>query len=190
MILLQKPSITFPQSHLSKPKFFISVPSIQSTPDPLRWSSCCHGQNPNISVWPNWFSVPPRRPCQVSVMKSFHFGITKTKRSELPRHGSALAIALQSRRDGIIGLTEKPSSQVFCTSRSHLDFHIGATELGQRLVMVGFFVLPVYTPPPPLTLWESHQNETQLSPFILWERTTYSCVEIKRFHSYHLNLDF
>ena len=65
--------------------------------------------------------------------------------SELLRRGSALAIALRSHRVGIIGPTEKPNFQVFCISRSHRDFHIGATELGQKLVRVGFLVLPIYT---------------------------------------------
>ena len=52
----------------------------------------------------------------------------------------------------MIGLTEQPNGQVFCTSRSHRDSHVGATELGQRILMVGFLVLPIYTPPPPPTL--------------------------------------
>jgi hypothetical protein len=83
---------------------------------------------------------------------SLHFGISEMKLSELPKRGLALAIALRSHRDVLFGLTEKPNGQVFYTSRSHRDFHVGVIELGQRLVTVGFLVLPIYTPPPPLTL--------------------------------------
>ena len=43
----------------------------------------------------------------------------------------------------------------------------------------------------PLLLFEEiHQNVPTLSPYIFKEGTTYSCVGIKIFHSYHLNLDF
>jgi hypothetical protein len=55
-----------------------------------------------------------------------------------PKRGLALAIALRSHRDVLIGPTEKPNVHVFYTSRSHRDFHVGVTELGQRLVTVGF----------------------------------------------------
>jgi hypothetical protein len=71
------------------------------------------------------------------------------KFSVSPKPGLALAIALRSHRDVLIGLTEKPNVHVFYTSRSHRDFHVGVTELGQRLVTVGFEVKAIYTPPSP-----------------------------------------
>ena len=36
---------------------------------------------------------------------------------------------------------------------------------------------------------ESHQTKPTLPTYHFWERTTYSCVEAKIFHSYHMNLD-
>src|SRR3989337_2169749 len=105
--------------------------------------------NPNISVQPKWFSVPPRRLDQLAVMLLLHIGISEMKFLVSPKPGLALAIALRSHREGYIGPTEKPNVHVFYTSRSHRDFHISVTELGQRLVTVGFEVKAIYTPPPP-----------------------------------------
>jgi len=77
----------------------------------------------------------------------------------------------------------------FCTDRC-TKFSYQCHWDGSKGVMVGFCVEVIYTPPP----LSSHKRETSesayTSTFIFWERTTYSCVEIKRFHSYHLNLDF
>ena len=85
-------------------------------------------------------------------MLQLHFGISEMKISVSPKPGLALAIALRSHQDVLIGPTEKPNVHVFYTSRTHRDFHVGVTELSQKCVTVGFCVEAIYTPPPPPSL--------------------------------------
>ena len=48
----------------------------------------------------------------------------------------------------------------------------------------------LYIPLQPLFIRrESHQNMPTLPTYIFWERTTYTCVEVKIFHCNHMNLD-
>lgn len=61
----------------------------------------------------------------------------------------ALAIALRSIRVVPIDPTEIPNVHIFYTVWCYEDYGFGATELGQKCVIVGFCVEAIYTPPPP-----------------------------------------
>ena len=88
-----------------------------------------------------------------------------------------------------IGPTELTCRSHYEPSRSDRVLWIGPTEFGDLCVTVRCCVEAIYTPPPTLHSWRGHQNMPTLPIHIFWERTTYTCVEVKIFHSNHINLD-
>ena len=188
-----KPSTTFSKTYLSKSFVANSVPPKLIYPDPPSSSRQCHSQNPNNSDPPKWISVLPRWPCQLSVTYCNYFGLTeffnRCHRDGLPTFYCLIAIISVPPRwcNRCHRNEDMPTIALrllrVVSIRSHRDrqrsyllhssvsprFLIGATELGQKCVTVGFRVEAIYTPPPPLISWESHQNETTLPLSIFWE---------------------
>jgi len=62
-----------------------SAPPKISYPEPPSSSGLSHCQNPNKSDPPIWISVPPRWPCQLSVIVCTYFGSTEFCKSVSPR---------------------------------------------------------------------------------------------------------
>src|SRR3989337_2071155 len=79
-----KPSTTFSIQICPKPTFQLG-PTDSSYPEPPSSSGLSHCQNPNKSDPPIWISVPPRWPCQLSVIICTYFGPTEFCRSVPPR---------------------------------------------------------------------------------------------------------
>ena len=79
-----KPSTTLSTQICPKPTFQLG-PTENIYPEPPSSSGLSHCQNPNKSDPPIWISVPPRWPCQLSVIVCFHFGPTGFCKSVSPR---------------------------------------------------------------------------------------------------------
>ena len=79
-----KPSTIFSIQICLKPTFQLG-PTENSYPEPLSSSGLSHCQNPNKSDPPIWISVPPRWPCQLSVIVCINFGLTELCISVSPR---------------------------------------------------------------------------------------------------------
>ena len=92
MIFLLKCLVTvflYPQP-LSLPKYVLNPKSNSAPPIfPIRphrvHPRLSHCQNPNKSDPPKWISVPPRWPCQLSVIICTYFGLTEFCKSVTPR---------------------------------------------------------------------------------------------------------
>ena len=67
-----------------KPSFQLG-PTENIYPAPPSLSRLSHCQNPNKSDSPKWISVPPRWPCQLSVIVCINFGLTELCISVSPR---------------------------------------------------------------------------------------------------------
>ena len=81
--------------------------------------------------------------CLIASLRSYRvdaIGATETR--------FALAIAHRSIRDVPVGPIKIPNVHIFYTVRCHRVLWIGATELGQKCVTVGFRLEAIYTPPP------------------------------------------
>jgi hypothetical protein len=79
-----KASTTFSIQICPKPTFQLGPTEI-SYPEPPSSSGLSHCQNPNKSDPPIWISVPPRWPCQLSVIVCTYFGLTEFCKSVSPR---------------------------------------------------------------------------------------------------------
>src|SRR6266566_4708097 len=92
MVLLLKCLVTVflnPQP-LYLPKYVLNLHSNSAPPKfPIRphrvHPRLSHCQNPNKSDPPKWISIPPRWPCQLSVIICIHFGLTELCKSVSPR---------------------------------------------------------------------------------------------------------
>ena len=125
-----KPSTTLSNQICPKPTFQLGPTEILY-PAPPSLSRLSHCQNPNKSDPPKWISVPPRWPCQLSVIVCIHFGFTmfanRSHRDGLPSLCCLIA-SLRSYRVDAIGATEMRIALSHCTSvhpsclyRSHRD---------------------------------------------------------------------
>ena len=79
-----KPSTTLSIQICPKPTFQLGPTEILY-PEPPSSSRLSHCQNPNKSDPPIWISVPPRWPCQLSVIVCTYFGPTEFCKSVSPR---------------------------------------------------------------------------------------------------------
>ena len=142
----------------------------------------------------------------VSVPPTFHFGATEISDQftgilfsrigisefwELvsPRFRFYLGHPYRYHRDLYIGLTEKMKVATFCTSRCNRFFTPVSPSWTIMLWWFDFWRC-LYIPLHHHSLArEALRTDPHLPHLIFWERDTYSCVEIKPFHSNHMNLD-
>ena len=174
LILLQNPEPLFLSKSVQNPTFQLDPTKISlSRPTEFIWT--LPQPNPNKLDPPIWISVSPRWPCQLSRTHCKYFGPTEfcdwCHGDGFPTFCYLLHL-FQSHRYDAISTTEARFCPTIAhqtlrvvSSRSHRDlqcsyllhrsvpprFLIGATELSQKCVTIGFRVEAIYTPLPPLT---------------------------------------
>jgi hypothetical protein len=82
--LLQNPQPLSHSKYVQNPTFQLGPTDI-FIPEPPSSFGLSHCQNPNNSDPPIWISVPPRWPCQLSVIVCTYFGLTEFCKSVSPR---------------------------------------------------------------------------------------------------------
>ena len=171
--------------------------------------------NPSKSVSPIGISVSPRWDCNLSVYVHYQnrsHRVWAIGTTEITMQTLWLTYYQnRSHRVCVIGLTEitlcpNPNeidlAELTCRShrksqRSHFELNqsdrvllFGPTDFGDLCVTVRFCVKSIYIPLHPLFIrGESHNNMPTLPTYFFWERTTYTCFEVKIFHSNHINFD-
>ena len=169
-----------------------------------RWDCNLSVSLRNVPVKPRW-AIGPTEIAMLTLC--FPFVTFRANRSHRVCLTNYPFVYYQNRshRVCVIGLTEitlcpNPKKMVPRSHRKSLRSHFelnrsdrvswfGPTEFGDLCVTVRF-VWRLFIPLHPLFIYgEIHQNMPTLSTYIFWERTTYTCVEVKIFHSNHINLD-
>lgn len=138
--------------------------------------------NSNLSVPPTFISVPPKVSDQlshmsISIIGNYDFWNWSHREFETVLGHWVGTTEIH------IPVSPKIEKLPHLVQLDTTEIHFSVTKLGNNVVMVGFWEMPICHPPPPLI----HRGSTQKTHTLT---ISISPRAIKRFQSIHLKLDF